>query len=241
MSSVAIGEAVEAVLAQLDDLDQADRVRALESATKLVADVPRWSGVFVAHADGTFTCDTCLDDIPARDELGNAFRAHVCKEGCLHGDASAMPFERRADLDRGESQAWRNAYLTVWTPRDFDPSDDRTQVWEEGSDGWLSPVVCRGCKRSIAVVVDGDKESTDDTTRVARALDCLREARTLLVKSRAPRAAARVRSALKSAEGAARNVSVRRGRVERARRVLGWPAHVPLAMPGGVGYPGAFT
>lgn len=43
----------------------------------------------------------------------------------------------------------------------------------------------------------------------------LREARDLLVAAGAPRAAARVRSALKSAEGAVRNAEARTSRVTR--------------------------
>lgn len=35
-------------------------------------------------------------------------------------------------------------------------SDD-TNVWEVGSRGWLGPVVCRTCKLSIPVYVDGEE------------------------------------------------------------------------------------
>ena len=32
---------------------------------------------------------------------------------------------------------------------------DETQVWEEFSDGWIAPVICRECQLSIAVYVNG--------------------------------------------------------------------------------------
>lgn len=36
-----------------------------------------------------------------------------------------------------------------------DFEDDAVEVWEVGSAGWLGPCVCRGCKLSIPVIVDG--------------------------------------------------------------------------------------
>lgn len=41
--------------------------------------------------------------------------------------------------------------------RGVDLGDDAVQTWEVGGDGWLAPCVCRGCKLSIPVVVDGEK------------------------------------------------------------------------------------
>jgi hypothetical protein len=43
------------------------------------------------------------------------------------------------------------------TPPEIDLGDDRVEVWEVGSSGWLSPVVCRDCKLSIEVFVDGNE------------------------------------------------------------------------------------
>jgi hypothetical protein len=59
-------------------------------------------GVFVANADGTFLCRSCI-------------------------------------------------------PPTLDLGDDRVEVWEVGSSGWLTPVVCRDCKLSIEVFVDGNE------------------------------------------------------------------------------------
>lgn len=67
--------------------------------------------------------------------------------------------------------------------------------------------------------------STDPTTpatdtneaRIRRACDHLREARDLLRAAGAPRATDKVRKALKSAEGAERNASVRRWKDEAAQ------------------------
>ncbi len=34
---------------------------------------------------------------------------------------------------------------------------DETQTWEVGGAGWLAPLVCRTCRLSIPVVVDGEE------------------------------------------------------------------------------------
>ena len=39
-----------------------------------------------------------------------------------------------------------------------DVSLDTTEVWEWFSNGWLGPCVCRVCKLSIPVILDGDSE-----------------------------------------------------------------------------------
>lgn len=36
----------------------------------------------------------------------------------------------------------------------IDMEDDRTQIWEVGSDGWLGPIECMDCGESIEVEVD---------------------------------------------------------------------------------------
>ena len=48
---------------------------------------------------------------------------------------------------------------------------------------------------------------TEEEQMIAKAIDHLKLARTLLTSARAPRAVIKVRLALKSAEGAARNAS----------------------------------
>jgi hypothetical protein len=40
--------------------------------------------------------------------------------------------------------------------------DADVEVWAEGSDGWLGPVVCRACGRRIPVVVDGFEVHLDN-------------------------------------------------------------------------------
>lgn len=71
-----------------------------EAAIK-AANTPKHDGIFVANADGTFTCADCIP----------------------------------ADLDVGSSGV---------------------ETWEEHSHGWTAPCVCRECKLSIPVYVDGE-------------------------------------------------------------------------------------
>ncbi len=42
-------------------------------------------------------------------------------------------------------------------PPHLDLGDERVEVWEVGSSGWLTPVICRDCKLSIEVFVDGNE------------------------------------------------------------------------------------
>lgn len=51
------------------------------------------------------------------------------------------------------------------TPDGVDPGDDDVQVWEVGSHGWTAPVVCRACRKSIEVYVDGEGAGPVDETR----------------------------------------------------------------------------
>lgn len=36
-----------------------------------------------------------------------------------------------------------------------DPSDDRVEVWPYYSDGWTAPCICRMCKLSLPIYVNG--------------------------------------------------------------------------------------
>jgi hypothetical protein len=38
----------------------------------------------------------------------------------------------------------------------IDVGSDDVDVWQVGSDGWIGPCVCSGCKLSIPVIVDGE-------------------------------------------------------------------------------------
>lgn len=54
--------------------------------------------------------------------------------------------------------------------------DDDVEVWEEGSGGWIAPVICKECKLSIPVYVDGEgaaigevlSEATPDQLRAVK-------------------------------------------------------------------------
>jgi len=54
---------------------------------------------------------------------------------CDNGQCHAHPIEREYNIDC---------------------SPDDVECWDVGSEGWISPVVCKQCKLSIPVVVDGE-------------------------------------------------------------------------------------
>lgn len=39
--------------------------------------------------------------------------------------------------------------------------DPEVEVWEVGGDGWMNPIVCKRCKMSIPVVVNGEEKYQD--------------------------------------------------------------------------------
>ena len=53
------------------------------------------------------------------------------------------------------------------TPTSLDLGDPDVEVWEVGSRGWTGPVVCRDCKLSIEVYVDGRDETNDTSPATA--------------------------------------------------------------------------
>lgn len=40
----------------------------------------------------------------------------------------------------------------------IDLGADETQTWEVGGDGWLGPIACKKCRRSIPVICNGSDE-----------------------------------------------------------------------------------
>ena len=48
-------------------------------------------------------------------------------------------------------------------PASLDLGDPAVEVWEEFSDGWTGPCVCRVCKLSIPVYVDGQEAEAAET------------------------------------------------------------------------------
>lgn len=86
--------------------------------------------------------------------------ARACRDAKLHPSnevvVEAAPLD---ELPRGWFIADRDTFLcgdcNAHT-NEYDVGLDRTEVWEWFSHGWLGPVVCRRCKLSIPVVIDGE-------------------------------------------------------------------------------------
>lgn len=54
-----------------------------------------------------------------------------------------------------------------WTPEQrASAGDDDVEVWREHTDGWTAPVVCKVCKLSIPVYVDGEVDKPFEVSKV---------------------------------------------------------------------------